>query len=109
MLPYPQVDCRWQGKGLGAALAVDVMLRTLQAAAIAGVSAPLVRAKDDTARSFYIHLGFEPFQDMNQSVGSYKNQADNSPYCREFWSLLHCDSLNSWDLSMPDVLLGESA
>jgi GNAT superfamily N-acetyltransferase len=57
------VDYRWQGKGLGAALAVDAMRRTLQVADIAGVRALLVHAKDDTARSFYMHLGFEPFPD----------------------------------------------
>lgn len=30
---------------------------------IAGVRALLVHAKDDTARNFYMHLGFEPFPD----------------------------------------------
>ncbi|MDR3553681.1 MAG: GNAT family N-acetyltransferase [Syntrophobacteraceae bacterium] len=57
------VDCRWQGKGLGAALVADAMRRTLQVADIAGVRALLVHAKDDTARSFYMHLGFEVFPD----------------------------------------------
>jgi GNAT superfamily N-acetyltransferase len=57
------VDCRWQGKGLGAALVVDAMRRTLQVADIAGVRALLVHAKDDTARSFYLHLGFQAFPD----------------------------------------------
>jgi len=55
------VDRRWQGKGLGAALVVDAVRRTLQVADIAGVRALLVHAKDDTARSFYVHLGFESF------------------------------------------------
>jgi len=57
------VDCRWQGKGLGAVLVVDAMRRTLQVADIAGVRALLVHAQDNTARSFYTHLGFEPFPD----------------------------------------------
>jgi GNAT superfamily N-acetyltransferase len=57
------VDLRWQGRGLGAALVVDAMRRTLQVADIAGVRAMLIHAKDDTARSFYMHLGFEPFVD----------------------------------------------
>ncbi len=57
------VDCRWQGKGLGAALVADAMRRTLQVADIAGVRALLVHAKDDKASSFYMHLGFEPFPD----------------------------------------------
>jgi GNAT superfamily N-acetyltransferase len=52
----------WQGKGLGAALVVDAMRRTLQAADILGVRALLVHAKDEPARQFYEHLGFEPFQ-----------------------------------------------
>ncbi len=57
------VDCRWQGKWLGAALVVDAMRRTLQVADIAGVRALLVHARVDTARSFYMHLGFESFPD----------------------------------------------
>lgn len=57
------VDRRWQGQGqgLGAALVADAMRRTLQVADIAGVRAMLVHAKDDTAKSFYTYLGFEPF------------------------------------------------
>ncbi|MFH1135619.1 MAG: GNAT family N-acetyltransferase [Pseudomonadota bacterium] len=55
------VDKRRQGKGLGAALVVDAMRRTLQVADIAGVRAMLIHAKDATARDFYMHLGFEPF------------------------------------------------
>ena len=55
------VDERWQGKGLGAALVVDAMRRTLQVADIAGVRAMLIHAKDEAAREFYTYLGFEPF------------------------------------------------
>jgi GNAT superfamily N-acetyltransferase len=55
------VDRHWQGKGLGAALVADALRRTLQVADIAGVRALLVHAKDDTARNFYMHLGFDPF------------------------------------------------
>lgn len=43
----------WQGKGLGAGLLKDAMLRTLQAADIAGIRALAVHAKDDEARAFY--------------------------------------------------------
>ncbi len=39
------------------------MRRTLQVADIAGVRALLVHAKNNTARSFTMHLGFEPFPD----------------------------------------------
>lgn len=55
------VDHTWQGKGLGVALVADAMRRTLQVADIAGVRALLVHAKDEGAKSFYAHLGFEPF------------------------------------------------
>jgi GNAT superfamily N-acetyltransferase len=43
----------WQGKGLGAGLLKDAMLRTLQAAEIAGIRAFAVHAKDDEAKAFY--------------------------------------------------------
>jgi ribosomal protein S18 acetylase RimI-like enzyme len=55
------VDITWRGKGLGAALVADAMRRILQAADIAGVRAMLVHAKDDAAKAFYEHLGFESF------------------------------------------------
>ena len=55
------VDKTWQGRGLGAALVVDAIRRTLQAADIAGARALLIHAKDEEARDFYMHLGFEPF------------------------------------------------
>ena len=55
------VDQSWQGQGLGAALVLDAIRRTLQVADIAGVRALLVHAKDETACRFYVHLGFEPF------------------------------------------------
>jgi GNAT superfamily N-acetyltransferase len=55
------VDKTWQGMGLGAALVLDAMRRTLQVADIAGVRALLVHAKDEEAKSFYTYLGFEPF------------------------------------------------
>ncbi|WP_321471298.1 GNAT family N-acetyltransferase [uncultured Paludibaculum sp.] len=50
----------WQGKGLGSGLMKDAMLRTLQAADIAGIRAFAVHAKDDEARSFYEHFDFVP-------------------------------------------------
>ena len=56
------VDRYWHGKGLGAALLADAIRRTLHAADIAGVRAMIVHAKNDTAREFYLHFGFEPFR-----------------------------------------------
>jgi GNAT superfamily N-acetyltransferase len=49
----------WQGKGIGAGLLRDAVLRTLQAADIAGIRALAVHAKDDAARSFYRRFDFE--------------------------------------------------
>jgi len=49
-----------QGKGLGAGLLKDAMLRTLQAAEIAGIRAFAVHAKDDQARVFYDHFDIVP-------------------------------------------------
>lgn len=49
-----------QGRGLGQALLKDALLRTLQAADIAGVRALLVHAKDDRARDWYERFDFTP-------------------------------------------------
>ena len=49
-----------QGKGIGAGLLKDAMLRTLQAADIAGIRTFAVHAKDDEARAFYKHFDFVP-------------------------------------------------
>lgn len=54
------VDQTWQGKGLGMALLRDAILRTLQAAEIAGIRAILVHALHERAASFYRHAGFVP-------------------------------------------------
>ena len=48
----------WQGHGVGPALLKDALLRTLQAADIAGIRAFGVHAKDDEARTFYEHFDF---------------------------------------------------
>lgn len=50
----------WQGKGLGSGLLKDAMLRTLQAADIAGIRAFAVHAKDDEAKAFYERFDFLP-------------------------------------------------
>ena len=46
------VDRREQGKGLGKALVKDAILRTIQAAEIAGLKLLLVHAKDQAAADF---------------------------------------------------------
>ena len=56
-------DHREQGKGLGKALLKDAILRTIQAAEIAGLKLLLVHAKDEAAAIFYRKHGFEPVVD----------------------------------------------
>jgi GNAT superfamily N-acetyltransferase len=52
------IDHNFQGRGLGKALLRDAVLRTLQAAAIAGMRAILLHAMSERAKLFYIHAGF---------------------------------------------------
>lgn len=54
------VDLHWQRQGVGAGLLKDAMLRTLQAADIAGIRALVVHAKDTGARTFYERFDFLP-------------------------------------------------
>ena len=49
-----------QGAGLGQALLKDALLRTAQAAQIAGIRALLVHAKDEAARQWYLKWEFAP-------------------------------------------------
>lgn len=52
------VDRNFQGRGLGRAMLRDAILRTIQAAGIAGVRAILVHAISESARRFYERCGF---------------------------------------------------
>lgn len=54
------VDRSHQGRGLGRALLRDAILRTIQAANIAGIRAILVHAISQDARRFYERCGFHP-------------------------------------------------
>lgn len=56
------VDKEHQRKSLGKALLKDALLRTAQAADIAGIRRLLVHAKDDVARQWYESWEFEPSQ-----------------------------------------------
>ena len=69
------------GRGRWAPSWLDAIRRTNQAADIASVRALVVHAKDDMARAFYEHFGFEPFsnepltlfrllKDIRQMLGS---------------------------------------
>jgi GNAT superfamily N-acetyltransferase len=54
------VDLQHQGAGLGKALLKDALLRTAQAADIAGIRALFVHAKDEPAKQWYLNWEFEP-------------------------------------------------
>lgn len=54
------VDHAWQGKGLGAGLLKDAIIRVLSAAEGVGVRALLVHAKDEAAKAFYERYDFAP-------------------------------------------------
>ena len=53
------VDHRFRGQGLGAALVVDALARTMRAEP--AIFALVVDAKDDAAVRFYQYLGFQRF------------------------------------------------
>ena len=53
------VDQSWQGKGVGRGLLRDALLRTVQAAEIAGIKAVLVHAISEEAKAFYENFGFQ--------------------------------------------------
>ncbi len=52
------IDKKHHNSGLGSALLRDAVLRTLQAANIAGVKALLVHALSESAKRFYLSCGF---------------------------------------------------
>ncbi|HKO06833.1 MAG TPA: GNAT family N-acetyltransferase [Alphaproteobacteria bacterium] len=51
------VDLGWHKKGMGRALLRDAVLRTVQAAELAGIRAMLVHAKSEQAKAFYESWG----------------------------------------------------
>ena len=54
------IDLRFQGRGIGSALLRDAVLRTAQAAEIAGIRAILVHAISEDVKRFYERSGFIP-------------------------------------------------
>lgn len=54
------VDRRWQGRGLGAGLLKDAVIRSLRLAEQVGVRALFLHALDDEAADFYKKWGFDP-------------------------------------------------
>jgi GNAT superfamily N-acetyltransferase len=59
------VDRSAQGLGLGASLLQDAIVRAVAVADLTGVRALVVHAKNDQARDFYQHYGFERFADAH--------------------------------------------
>ncbi len=66
-MPYPvpvmilgrlAVDVRFQGRGIGAGLLRDAILRTVQAGELAGIRGILVHAISERAKGFYESYGF---------------------------------------------------
>jgi GNAT superfamily N-acetyltransferase len=53
------VSSQWQGRGVGAGLLRDAVIRTIRAADIAGIRALVVHAKDEEARNFYRRFDFQ--------------------------------------------------
>ncbi len=62
------VDQSFQGRGLGKGLLIDAILRTLQAAKIAGIRAIIVHAISESARNFYERNGFKRFLDNEMTL-----------------------------------------
>lgn len=60
------VDREWHGRGIGRPLVGDAGKRVIAAADEIGIRGLLVHALDDSARGFYLSLGFQPspFQPM---------------------------------------------
>lgn len=60
------VDHTWHGRGLGAALLQDAVMRAAQAGGILGIRGVLVHAISNDAKAFYEHHGFlaSPTQPM---------------------------------------------
>jgi GNAT superfamily N-acetyltransferase len=54
------VDLSVTGRGIGAFLLRDAMVRAVAVSEEAGIRILLVHALDDRARGFYLHFGFEP-------------------------------------------------
>jgi GNAT superfamily N-acetyltransferase len=64
------IDQNWQGRGLGKGLLRDAILRTRQAAEIAGIRAILVHAISEKAKQFYESCGFNasPIEPMTLMI-----------------------------------------
>lgn len=62
------VDLSFHGKGLGADLLHDAVLRCYRVAENIGVRAIMVHALTEEAKNFYIHHGFKPSQTQQRTL-----------------------------------------
>lgn len=62
------VDLSFRGKGLGADLLHDAVLRCYRVAENIGVRAIMVQALTEEAKSFYIHHSFKPSQTQHMTL-----------------------------------------
>ncbi|MBL0825593.1 GNAT family N-acetyltransferase, partial [Klebsiella pneumoniae] len=62
------VDVSLRGKGLGADLLHDAVLRCYRVAENIGVRAIMVHALTEEAKNFYIHHGFKPSQTQPRTL-----------------------------------------
>lgn len=62
------VDLSFRGKGLGADLLQDAVLRCYRVAENIGVRAIMVHALTEEAKQFYIHHGFKPLQTQERTL-----------------------------------------
>jgi len=56
------IDISQQGKGLGSVLLMDAIKRSIRGGELLGIFAIIVDAKDEKAKSFYEHFGFQPLE-----------------------------------------------
>ncbi len=74
------VDISEQGKGLGAALLQEALIRGVTASLVVGAKAVTVQAFDAEAGSFYAHFGFQSSaQDPLHMFLSIKDAVHNAP------------------------------
>lgn len=62
------VDLSFRGKGLGADLLHDAVLRCYRVTENIGVRAIMVHALTEEARNFYVHHGFKPSQTQQRTL-----------------------------------------
>ena len=62
------VDRRYQGRGLGALMLADAIKRLVRASESLAIYALIADAKNDGAKAFYEHFGFQAFPDASMRL-----------------------------------------